>query len=101
LFAVLKIAKNARAVAKKQGREQIQLDDLEQGIALAGINLPQAAASPAATAASAKPGRKPANPIAVKRGTRPVIASAPAREAAPQILEAPAVRETTLTVQPA
>ena len=55
LFAVLKISKNARAEARKKGRATILLDDLEAGIALAGIVLPaQAAAAPAVKIAASR-----------------------------------------------
>ncbi len=40
LFAVEKIAKNARAEARKNGRAQIEFSDLESGIRLAGITVP-------------------------------------------------------------
>ncbi|HEX3717108.1 MAG TPA: hypothetical protein VH595_03995 [Verrucomicrobiae bacterium] len=88
LFAVLKIAKNARAVARKNGREHIQLDDLEAGISLVGIIIPQSA--PALPAATVPAGRKTENPVAVRRGgrraTTPIVAmEAPAREVAPTL----------------
>jgi hypothetical protein len=40
LFAVEKISKNARALADSRGHPQIEQDDLEEGIALAGIVIP-------------------------------------------------------------
>ena len=40
MFGVEKIAKNSRAVARKNGRVQITSEDLENGIALAGIRMP-------------------------------------------------------------
>jgi hypothetical protein len=79
LFAVLKIAKNARSVARKEGRCNITLDDLNAGISLAGIVLPaQRQSAPPATKAI----DKSQSPIAVKRGTRPV--KAPSMEAPPR-----------------
>jgi hypothetical protein len=65
LFAVEKISKNARAVARENGRTQIGEDDLNAGIALAGITAP--ASGRLAPAAVTSPPRQQA-PIAVKRG---------------------------------
>jgi hypothetical protein len=95
LFAVLKIAKNARAVARKKGRDKIQLDDLDEGISLAGINLP-ALNVPPAPAVPIPAGRKLGNPVAVKCGRRVTLTAKPSPVPA---LEAP-VRETTPTLQP-
>jgi hypothetical protein len=85
LFAVLKISKNARAVARENGRENINRDDIEAGISLAGITIPEPSApAPTLPAATAPPGR-----IAAKRGRpakSPVVAmEAPARETAPTL----------------
>lgn len=72
LFAVEKIARNARAEARKAGRAQIEAADIDAGIRLAGFKLP--------TVAPAKP-----------RDVVPAPAPAPVRppEVAPPSLPSP------------
>jgi hypothetical protein len=78
LFAVEKIAKNARAVARKNGHATIELEDLESGIGLAGITAPTVRA--ATTAAPAPALRFTRAATAVTRNTM-TFTPAPLNEA--------------------
>jgi DNA transposition AAA+ family ATPase len=93
LAAVQQIAKLARYLAKRDNRPEITLEDLDLAIAEVIPGSVPPAPVPALPAAIAPAVRKTANPVAVKRGTRP--AAAPVA-----VLEAPA-RETSPTLQPA
>jgi hypothetical protein len=79
LFAVEKISKNARAVAREHGRTRIELEDLERGIALAGIVAPSALKSAPRQTRPAAPAPAPEAPAL----------RAPARQVKPSIIETP------------
>jgi DNA transposition AAA+ family ATPase len=85
LFAVEKISRNARAVAKKNGHADIELPDLEEGIRLAGFNIP-AVPPPRVTPPAAKPRPSGADPLPEtprSAATSAQLLGAPPREMRP------------------
>ncbi|HEY3863777.1 MAG TPA: hypothetical protein VGO59_18020 [Verrucomicrobiae bacterium] len=104
LFAVEKIAKNARAVAREDGRSEVLESDILSGIRLAGFPVPRvdAAPSPAPDRMEAPPARRPAQRRQSRRAIAPAAAepgeTAPALEGPSRVGKTP-IRETLPTLQ--
>jgi hypothetical protein len=87
IFTIESIAKNARAVARKNGHEQIDLEDLEAGIVHAGINLPKPAIAAPAPVLKPAPARvespRQADETPRRAATAVQLLPAPARSPQP------------------